>query len=270
MRPRAVAHARAGECEERCAVEKHSALPLYTKDAVFPGSPLLFAPRCLHPAEVPNALVRQEGTRTASLHGWGCCVGEHQPGRTLKMPSLVATYSSHLQLQRPDCSLRAAPRKLLPRAEALPGFGSYSGALVPHQADTSPHLTAQVSDSSPTPRERRNSSPTPRERRPSDPSPMQRRASLMSGSPFRRERRTSLTGSPTRRERRASNSSPSRRERRTSFSGDPLEEVTRMVSNPWPQRSRMLLAQCSTPCNRAHPACGRMKTRWTTRFPRRQ
>ena len=178
---------------------------------------------------------------------------------------------SHLQLQRPDCSLRAAPRKLLPRVEALPAFGSYSGALVPHQADTSPHLTAQVSDSSPTPRERRNSSPTPRERRPSDPSPMQRRASLMSGSPFRRERRTSLTGSPTRRERRASNSSPSRRERRTSFSGDPFEEVTRMVSNPWTQCSRVLLAQCSTstPCNRAHPACGRMKTRRTTRFPRR-
>ena len=139
-----------GECEERCAVEKHAALPLYTKDAVFAsGSPLLFAPRCLHPAEVPNALVRQEGTRRASLHGWGCCVGEHQPGRTLKMPSLVATYSSHLQLQRPDCSLRAAPRKLLPRAEALPGFGSYSGALVPHQADTSPHLTSHRSPTRP-------------------------------------------------------------------------------------------------------------------------
>ena len=225
-------------------------------------------PVCTQPA-VRNALVRQEGTQRAALHGWGCCVGEPPPGRTLKMPSLIATYS-HLQLQRPDCSLRAAPRKLLPRAEALPAFGSYSGALVPHQADTSPHLTAQVSDSSPTPRERRNSSPTPRERRPSDPSPEQRRASLMSGSPFRRERRTSLTGSPTRRERRASNSSPSRRERRTSFSGDPLEEVTRMVSNPWTQCSRMLLTQCSTPCNRAHPACGRMKTRWTTRFPRRQ
>ena len=184
-------------------------------------------PVCTQPA-VRNALVRQEGTQRAALHGWGCCVGEPPPGRTLKMPSLIAAYS-HLQLQRPDCSLRAAPRKLLPRVEALPAFGSYSGALVPHQADTSPHLTAQVSDSSPTPRERRNSSPTPRERRPSDPSPMQRRASLMSGSPFRRERRTSLTGSPTRRERRASNSSPSRRERRTSFSGDALEEVTRTL-----------------------------------------
>ena len=225
-------------------------------------------PVCTQPA-VRNALVRQEGTQRASLHGWGCCVGEPPPGRTLKMPSLIAAYS-HLQLQRPDCSLRAAPRKLLPRVEALPAFGSYSGASVPHQADTSPHLTAQVSDSSPTPRERRNSSPTPRERRPSDPSPQQRRASLMSGSPFRRERRTSLTGSPTRRERRASNSSPSRRERRTSFSGDPLEEVTRMIFNPWTQSSRMLLTQCSTPCSRAHPACGRIKTRWTTRFPRRR
>ena len=205
-------------------------LPLYN----IPVTPMsaAFCPLSAPSPRYGNALVRQEEPKRAfSLHGWGCCVGEPPPGRTLKMPSLIAAYS-HLQLQRPDCSLRAAPRKLLPRVEALPAFGSYSGASVPHQADTSPHLTAQVSDSSPTPRERRNSSPTPRERRPSDPSPMQRRASLMSGSPFRRERRTSLTGSPTRRERRASNSSPSRRERRTSFSGDPLEEVTRMVSNP--------------------------------------
>ena len=122
---------------------------IYKGRRVCSGSPLLFAPRCLHPAEVPNALVRQEGTRRASAHGWGCCVGEHQPGRTLKMPSLVATYCSHLQLQRPDCSLRAAPRKLLPRVEALPAFGSYSGALVPHQADTSPHLTSHRSPTRP-------------------------------------------------------------------------------------------------------------------------
>ena len=248
MRPRALAawRTRAASAleEERCDVKKGRRLAviqrtlscryihiyiLFTKDL---GGRPLFPPVCYTSAAARNAPLVRQGDPSLQ-RPFAARMGmlrRRAPALPHAQNALARSRLRHPQLQRPDCSLRAVPLESSCHVRRL----CYSGALVPHQADTSPHLTAQVSDSSPTPRERRasNSSPTPRERRPSDSSPMQRRASL-SGSPMRRERRASLSGSPTRRERRTSFSgSPTRRERRTSFSSDPLEEATRMVFNP--------------------------------------
>ena len=76
MRPRAGAR-EPGECEERCDVEKHAGLPLYTKDIVLPlyiihvvKRPLNFAP-CLHPARGPKRIGSagrtQESLRAARM-----------------------------------------------------------------------------------------------------------------------------------------------------------------------------------------------------------